>query len=64
MHMSWAKDISELELEMKAVKVKLRSSSDQLEQLQRELEMLHEKNKAGIVTSQKQLKESEEVFPL
>ena len=56
--------ISELESELKTVKVKLSSSSDQLHQLQRELEMLHEKSKAGIVTSQKQLKESEEVFLL
>ena len=43
--------ISELESELQAVKVKLSSSSDQLEQLQRELEMLHEKSKAGFVQS-------------
>ena len=65
-HMMWGKDqhISKLESELKIMNVKLSSISDHSEQLHGELEMLHEKSKTGIVPSQKQLKESEEVFLL
>ena len=53
--------ISKLELELKAMKVKMCSPSDQLDQPQREMEMLQEKSKDGIGISQKQ---SEEVLYL
>ena len=55
-----AQQITNLKSELKK-KVKMSSPSDQLEQPQTELEMLHKKSKA---ISQKQLKESEEVLIL
>ena len=53
--------ILKLESELEAMKVKMSSPSDQLEQPQREMEMLQEKSKDGIAISQKQ---SEEVYLL